>query len=1288
MTVEMFAKINNLEIEKAIEKLNSILNPYDIIITNKDDELSEEILALLKEDNYIIDNINDSDNFENQNLEENSFDNRDCNNSSQISFNMEYFILVYKTIKILEDDFDNLNKIFNNVNITSSEISIEPLNMSKTIIQNIQKNLIYPIKEKIIKTKEKFEENDPTLSLLFEFYDGKFNDEEGFYDEKLIEDAIEEVGLTEDKYGLLNAANQYNQMLTDYYFGVEWSNGTFLKENGEIDYNKLDKYLKENIDVSPDAVNRCEANQLFVNELSKGTFNGNDGEVDRSKVNDYVANNSLITDADSIINNYQIQVANTEFINNFENLFVDEEGKINKNKLNKYLEEHPKVNLNIAEQVVSTYKDNSSFLKQMENGDFFDDNGNVVQSKVEKFVEEHPNTTLNIEEVYTAYEEQYANEKLWEEYSNGTFKDVLGNWNETAYQNYIKEHPNATNGEDVKTWNQENYPDLSVNEYINQQKITLEASFLEGIFSIGEALVDGVVWLGSGIYSGVAGLVDEEYAQQVREDCGAFIATDWCGIAYDNFTEAVGIRKDIAYGKAHTIGLVGGKIVGTAVLAAIPGGQSAAAIAASAVIGGLTAAGSAVSTAINSGASVDTAYWVGTGAFTLGALSGAGLDVIAGSVEAGTLTLMQGLSTTVLVSAAEPIGNSIIEYYAYGNEMADSEGNVLYDNYLDYYVESGALLNTGIAVAGSSLRVGTSYLKGKEKVQVMDYDADGKINITEYDADDPYFSSFMSAEDMENYVDVSNMPDYPSNKTPALGAGTDNTLEVLDDVADSVDDASKGLTKVADATDIVIKRDINDTMQELLPDGGKGYEGTSVERTQARQDFFDSKYGQEGVELNTGQSELEYYVPKPGEINGEVDFIEYARTLGYSDEAIDRYIAQIESDKNWDFNEDIKTLKEWTQLSDDELIDLGIDDIQEWHSWSDEQKYNYLYNNTIVDLYEQSKVKSFRNSAETLQQTLIRFNEGEYDITPSEVIIARMNAKNGSYTPNKQIIRNGVNYTNLFPTFDNFISDSAAYNYTKQLAGITDDIIIDFCTSKGFNPSDNIEAMAYYLEHNDIYVRGTTYQNAAMGAKNLVKFGNIGIEGQLYEISLPDGSKTVRNLSYDYTEGRYYYRDNKLEKNIFVLEKDINFSNQYATSGGAYVLLSSDATIAKNFGFCCELVGDKLVITDMEKFGDKVLSGVQLDNVSGAYRITYDVPINSCSMPSVNNCRMFTDYGVPGGKLLSGEYETVITVTNVEQYLRSAIVDGEKVFEYNGDFRIVTDEGKIILVEKLDQVKK
>lgn len=801
LTVAEFAELNDLKVEDTIETLNNLFTEYeyDYSVSKEDDVLDENALEFLEDKGFIIDESQKS----NPKEQEEKQTEKSSDTSSQINFDVEKFFYAYKQINALGDIFEELSNTFN-INISSTEVSLEGFYNAKNTIKSIGAETITDLKENINDTKTLLEEKDANVALLFKFLNGDFNDEEGFYDEDLIEDAIEDAGITKDRYGLMDAAAEYNQILTDYYFEANWQNGAFLKEDGEIDYDAIDEYLKDNENVSSDVIERCKENQLFLNELGKGNLNGTDGEIDRDKVDDYVAEHPLVTNVDTIIENYEVQVANTDFINNFEELFMDEEGNINEQALNQYLEDNPRVSIDIAEQVVNTVKDNKIFQNEMEDGKFFDSEGNVDQTLVDKFVKDHPYTTLNTEDIYSQYEENYANTKLWEEYQNGTFLDNMGNWDEDAYQNYINEHPNATNGEDVKTWHLSEYPTLTTQEYQQQITQTVTVSFCCGVVDIFETVLDGGAFL-------LGTIGDALGIEGSKEIMGQFIQKDLSGALYDSWIGELGVRSDIAYGKAHTIGTVAGKFVGTALLAAVPGGSAVAA-----TVGALSAAGSAAETAFQSGADVEQAFEVAEGAFILGAISGFGLDKIADSVKLGTMSLKQGLGTAALVSAAEPIGNSLIEYSAYGNKMTDSEGNVLYDNYLDYYIESGALLNTGIAIAGSTVKVGSSYLKGKaarkttvedtpkqalpegkEKIQVIDQDVDGSFHTTEYDADD---SMFKTSTNMDDYVDVDNIPDYPSNKTPALGAGNDNALEVLDDAADAVDDASKGLTKVADDT--------------------------------------------------------------------------------------------------------------------------------------------------------------------------------------------------------------------------------------------------------------------------------------------------------------------------------------------------------------------------------------------------------------------------------------------------------------------------------------------------------
>lgn len=204
---------------------------------------------------------------------------------------------------------------------------------------------------------------------------------------------------------------------------------------------------------------------------------------------------------------------------------------------------------------------------------------------------------------------------------------------------------------------------------------------------------------------------------------------------------------------------------------------------------------SATEQALNSGATIDEARVVGFGAGLLGGASGAGLDYVKGLASSNTTNLWQLGEYMVAgtgVATAEPVGNSIIEYYTYGKDMVDQDGNPIYNSYVDYYINSGALVNTFIAGGTALLITGDAGLDGMR----------------------------------ENYY---------------------STVGIT--AAELTEDGSESLT------DAAIKDDINTQMDGLFgPSDGFFRSGTSDARTSAWEDYFNSKYGSDAVEPNKTQS--------------------------------------------------------------------------------------------------------------------------------------------------------------------------------------------------------------------------------------------------------------------------------------------------------------------------------------------------------------------------------------------------------------------------------------------------
>ena len=390
---------------------------------------------------------------------------------------------------------------------------------------------------------------------------------------------------------------------------------------------------------------------------------------------------------------------------------------------------------------------------------------------------------------------------------------------------------------------------------------------------------------------------------------------------------------------------------------------------------------------------------------------------------------------------------------------------------------------------------------------------------------------------------------------------------------------------------------------------------------------------------------------------GVHEFSIIAKCLGYDDVAIAAYINQIKEDINYDFvaswqkdSNILNFVNNMYKNQSDLAIEITGYTLDEWNEFSDTEKQEILDTKKMLDkLIECKMSRSFTDSLETLGQTLLRESEGAFTVSASDVIIARMNAKKGKYTPSKKVEINGKEYTDLFPRCDEFYTDAYLYKITRDMLRITDADIRNYCKSIGMNSENDLELLAFYLEDHkakglDLYVTGTIYQDATVGANNLVKFGGIGRP----EV---DG---FDNLVYN-------------------------------NSGGAYVLLSTDTEMETRFGECCYIKNNQLIITNMNDFGEKALSGVPLNGANGAYKITVKIPISQCSLPSVNNAGMFTDFGVPGGYLASGAMETVISNFDISKHLMYLGNDekGRPMYKWNGDFSGQTSNGIIYNVEMI-----
>ena len=220
-----------------------------------------------------------------------------------------------------------------------------------------------------------------------------------------------------------------------------------------------------------------------------------------------------------------------------------------------------------------------------------------------------------------------------------------------------------------------------------------------------ENLGDGLLMAWSAEASFVASVFgQDELSDEIKQMAQDAIQYDWTEAGYSAQMDALGVDYDIAHGLAHDISGGLGTTAGYIALSLIPGGQIV-----TATTGALSAAGSASEMAFNSGATYEEALVVSTVAGVAGAASGYGLEKIGNAASsASKITQVAGYTGLGAVTAmSEPVVNSTAQYLTYGKDAVDENGNPLYDNYWDYYVESGGLIQTVTAgvVGGSSIGI-------------------------------------------------------------------------------------------------------------------------------------------------------------------------------------------------------------------------------------------------------------------------------------------------------------------------------------------------------------------------------------------------------------------------------------------------------------------------------------------------------------------------------------------------------------------------------------------------------
>lgn len=293
--------------------------------------------------------------------------------------------------------------------------------------------------------------------------------------------------------------------------------------------------------------------------------------------------------------------------------------------------------------------------------------------------------------------------------ANDVFKKKFySDYEEVDYNNY--KDIDYNNGIDIQKQIEKHKNDKEWYEYIGDAVgfakdvgVTWYASVKCGVWELVEIAADGLIMDMAFRASTIVSIWNKNLAQEIKDVASKSVAYDWTEKLYSEMVTILGVDKDIAYGWLH----VAGNFLGTTEayitvsLIPIPGF--------SVLVGGVTAMGSSSEVALNSGATFDEAYSVGTIAGILGTMTAGILNKIHGAA-AGAKTLTQVAGHTLRgagVAMIEPAVNTTTQYLVYGQDIVDENGNKIYngvDGYLDYYKDSGGLLNTAIAgvVGGSS----------------------------------------------------------------------------------------------------------------------------------------------------------------------------------------------------------------------------------------------------------------------------------------------------------------------------------------------------------------------------------------------------------------------------------------------------------------------------------------------------------------------------------------------------------------------------------------------------------
>ena len=282
---------------------------------------------------------------------------------------------------------------------------------------------------------------------------------------------------------------------------------------------------------------------------------------------------------------------------------------------------------------------------------------------------------------------------------------------------------------------------------------------------------------------------------------------------------------------------------------------------------------------------------------------------------------------------------------------------------------------------------------------------------------------------------------------------------------------------------------------------------------------------------------------------------------------------------------------------------LGDERGKAWWELTQEKREKFALRETDLAELQASKVRQYTSGAQAMDAYGKRYDAGNDYFDHNYKLDEIIDYKVKKDCPSKAYT--GIEHGECLPGADAFISDERVLQQVKNL--LPDNKSVQQC--------QDLQSLADVLYKEKPTVKLVTFQSASVQGFNVATTGNFG-----------------------------------------------NTSGSIRTTGPFQLPINALDGYAKQYPDYCSYENGAFNITNMEKFGEEVLSGVPLNRTSGAYMIVTDVPINgsNISLPSVCNASSYQAYHVSGGELLSGGTE--MTICPIKDIIKvGTVIDKEGV---------------------------